>query len=171
MPVQSNGKPESRRRRLVGLNPLTLGAIVLALLVSLAAGARDRLGGTMRTEDQKSVELLREPSAGADRGSSAQAQSTQSRIDTEVISITPLGLEPNEITRPRGPFFLRINNRSGLKEFSLSLAKVAGQKLVDAPFKNGRLNWSMALDLPPGDYLISEADRPEWTCRLTVTPQ
>jgi hypothetical protein len=97
--------------------------------------------------------------------------SDKPRISTEIISVTPRGFEPAEIVRPRGPFILRINNRSGLGELSLRLNNTSGNSVAAAALNNGKAVWNQALDLPPDSYIISEAGKPGWTCKLTITSQ
>jgi hypothetical protein len=46
----------------------------------------------------------------------AQGQSPQAPFQAELITTTPAGFEPTEITRPHGRFLLAIDNRSGLEE-------------------------------------------------------
>ena len=59
------------------------------------------------------------PTAG---GVMAQGQSPQTPLQAELITVTPAGFEPAEITRPQGRFLLAIDNRSGLDEIDFHLA-------------------------------------------------
>src|SRR6266508_4488481 len=81
---------------------LTLGAVALAHHANLGSLATARKLG--RNPNSKLIipVAVQEPQIG--------------RIESELITITPRGFEPKEITRPTGEFLLVINNRSGLEE-------------------------------------------------------
>ena len=49
--------------------------------------------------------------------SSNPIQSPQ--LETELVTITPTGFQPGEITRSQGRFMLAVDNRSGLDEVDL----------------------------------------------------
>lgn len=93
------------------------------------------------------------------------------RIETEIITVLPHGFEPAEITRPRGRFILMVDNRSGLEEVSLQLDREAGARLLAAQVHRSRPDWDDVFDLPPGNYILTEANHSEWGCRITITAQ
>jgi len=111
------------------------------------------------------------PSLTKTAGAENQTQTTPTavRIETELVTIRPHGFEPEEITRLDGPFILAVDNRSGLEEVALRLAGVAGNRLKEVIIPRKKLNWRDALDLPPGRYVLTEANHPDWICRITIT--
>ena len=100
-----------------------------------------------------------------------QGKPTPQRVETELITITPRGFEPAEIKRPRGRVFLLVNNRASLDEVTLRLDRVAGGRLHEVRVPKKRLDWAELFDLTPGQYVLTEASRPAWISRITVTPQ
>lgn len=88
---------------------------------------------------------------------------------TELVTVTPTGFEPAEVTRPAGRFILSVENRSGLKEVTLVLRDATGRELLRERVPNEQLDWSGALDIPAGTYLLSEEGHPGWACTLTLT--
>jgi hypothetical protein len=101
--------------------------------------------------------------------SQTQTQPTPARIETELVTIRRHGFEPQEITRPAGPFFLAVENRSSLEEVTLRLDRVGGNRLREVNVPRKKLDWRDALDLPPGHYVLTEANHPEWVCNITIT--
>ncbi len=93
------------------------------------------------------------------------------RVEVEVITVRASGFEPSAITRPQGRFMLAINNHTGLGELSLRLDRVRGNRLHEVRMPKGRIRWNHVFNLPPGDYLLSEENHPEWACRIKMTPQ
>jgi hypothetical protein len=91
------------------------------------------------------------------------------RIETELVTIRRHGFEPQEITRPADPFILAVENRSGLEEVTLRLDRAAGNRLKEVNIPRGKLNWRDAFDLPPGSYVLTEANHPDWVCSITIT--
>jgi hypothetical protein len=88
---------------------------------------------------------------------------------TELVTITPTGFEPAEVTRPAERFILAVENRSGLEEVTIILRDEGGRELLRERVPRERLDWSGALDLAAGSYLLSEDGNPGWACRLTLT--
>lgn len=93
----------------------------------------------------------------------------QEAPQTELVTVTPTGFEPAELTRPAGRFILSVENRSGLEEVTLVLRDQAGQELLRQRVPRERLDWSGPLDLPAGAYLLAEEGHPGWACALTLT--
>ena len=90
-------------------------------------------------------------------------------LEVEVITATENGFDPGIITRPRGPFILALHNMSGERELVFRLYRAQGQQIQQVRLPAGRRANHQRLDLPPGDYVIGEANHPEWTCALTIT--
>ena len=91
------------------------------------------------------------------------------RLDIEVITIRPTGFERTQLTRPKGIFGIAVENRSGLADMVLRLDQEGGRRLRQSQLSQTKLNWKEVLDLPPGNYVLTEAGKPNWTCRLTIT--
>ena len=94
---------------------------------------------------------------------------TLDRIEGELVTVKPSGFDPLEIRRPPGRFYLRINNRSGIHDLELRFDREQGERVQDVRLPRGRLAWSKLLELPPGRYVLSEINHPEWICTITIT--
>jgi hypothetical protein len=105
------------------------------------------------------------------RAPAQPARSAQRVTGWELITVRPKGFEPSSITRAAGPFILKVDNRSGLREVSLRLDRVAGTRLRAVQVPRQKLDWREQLELGPGNYLLTEANNPTWVCRITVTAQ
>jgi hypothetical protein len=88
-----------------------------------------------------------------------------------VITIRPSGFEPSEITRPAGRFILVVNNRSWLEETDLRLEREGGNRVREVRSRRNKPDWREVVDLPPGQYVLREANNPGWACRITITPR
>jgi hypothetical protein len=94
-----------------------------------------------------------------------------SNMEAELITVTPQGFEPLEINRPKGSFLLMVQNRSGLPDVAIQLNHEAGPKLRALQLPREQPNWDDVIDLPPGRYVLTEADHPGWSCSITITAQ
>jgi hypothetical protein len=103
------------------------------------------------------------PSENASRGSDKTAL-----VETELITITTRGVEPAEISRPAGRFILMVDNRSG-EEMQFRIARETGESLHDIRSSREERDWSELMDLKPGKYVLTERDRPDLTCSITIT--
>jgi len=99
------------------------------------------------------------------------SQRNRSNIESEVITITPHGFEPQAINRPQGRFLLMIDNRSGLTTNTPQLTREVGGRLLDLIVRREEPNWSDVIELQPGRYILSEAGHPNWICLITITAQ
>ena len=93
------------------------------------------------------------------------------RLETELITLQPSGFEPNEITRPQGAFILGVDNRAGVEAIELQFMRADGQRLNALQTRKRKVSWREVIDLPPGRYLLSVANHPEWTCNITILPR
>jgi len=100
---------------------------------------------------------------------SSPEQRSQPPVETELVTITPAGFEPAEITRPPGKFLFAIDNRSGMDEVDLHLERETGGRANVPLSRRGRLAWREALDLTPGTYLLRASHDDSWRCRITIT--
>ena len=139
---------------LIGIS-LILGCIGMAVFAMSA-----------RTKAWSAKTVMSQQSSSATAGTPHRI-----KLGAELITIIPQGFMPAEITHPKGPFFLVVDNRSGLASISLRLSQETGQHLREVLAGPERLNWSEVVDLPPGRYVLSEASHSTWVCPITITPQ
>jgi hypothetical protein len=93
-----------------------------------------------------------------------------SELQSEVITITRHGFEPRELSRPAGPFLLLLENRSGLRAMLLQLKSEDGQTVRETHLTREESDWNSVVNIPPGRYLLTEANHPRWSCAVTITP-
>lgn len=103
--------------------------------------------------------------------SAPQSAADRVKVETEIITLLPEGFEPSSITRPQGTFILLLDNRSGLTAVQINLDGDGGGRLRQKSIPREDPDWSDVLDLPPGDYLLTEADHPEWSCKINIMPK
>lgn len=100
-----------------------------------------------------------------------QGKPIRAPLEVELITITPAGFEPKEISRLKGPFLLAVENRSGLEDVLLRLDRATGgDRLKEVRVNRKKLDWRDQVDLTPGHYVLMEANHPGWTCGITITP-
>ncbi len=97
----------------------------------------------------------------------AQGKSDQD-IEAEVITILPTGFEPRELSRPTGRFLLMFDNESGLQSLELRLERTGMPRITELRL-NRKTESTQLLNLPAGEYQVTEANHPEWTLNLTIT--
>jgi uncharacterized cupredoxin-like copper-binding protein len=107
----------------------------------------------------------------AEKVPKAQPIQAQSMLETQRITLTPMGFEPAEVTRPAGRFLLAINDRSGQRDSSFVLRHSTGERLRE--FRVGETHrkheWREVVNLPPGRYLLSDVENPEHVCHFLLT--
>jgi len=91
-------------------------------------------------------------------------------LEIELITLRPEGFEPLQITRPKGPFVLLVDDRSGKEGSTLKLVRVNGEQLRSPNTNRKKSEWYDVLDLQPGDYLLSDTQNPERRCQITLLP-
>jgi hypothetical protein len=120
-----------------------------------------------------SVELSRAITSSrenADRNTFSELAGMQGSRGLLVLSLrlTPMGFVPREITRPAGNYHFALSNVSGVSEIELRLDREGGQRVREITL-NRKKPWRESLRLTPGVYLLSEANHPDWICRITIT--
>ena len=103
------------------------------------------------------------------RRNPAIEQGQKRRIEPVFVTLKPTGFEPAELTRPRGPFLLMVDNRSNNPNLLFHLDGESGKREHEQQTrKGGKLDWNKVVDLPPGRYLLTEANHPNWICKITI---
>lgn len=152
--------PQSLHKTSIKLQRVQLAVLgVTAVLAVLVAG---RVWASIRNVDTPS------PSVNT-RAAVTSLPQGGPRIETELVTVLRTGFEPLEISRPRGPFFLEVDNRSE-GDVNLRLERLGHERLKARALLTTAPEWQEELNLPPGDYVLSDANHPDWTCRITITP-
>lgn len=144
----------------------TAGLILLICTLVAAPSATVRARSWLLTSSQ-SVQLPATLITPAMTTAAAE-QAPDEPVEVELITLGLHGFEPSEITRPHGRFIMAINNHTGLSELSLHLDRLKGNRIHDVRMRQGRIKWNQSLDLPPGDYLLSEENHPDWVCHIKL---
>ena len=95
---------------------------------------------------------------------------TSGRTEAELLVLRSEGFKPNEITRPPGRFLLALQNHSSVEEISLVLKQESGASMRQVRMAKRQSKLKEILELPPGRYVLTETNHPEWTCTIVITP-
>jgi uncharacterized cupredoxin-like copper-binding protein len=143
-----------RRQSFKSLFMAALLAICVITLSALAVGLR---GAGRKSQEAR---------AAAQGDSAAQKQVTP----TLAINLTRFGFEPAAATVPAGNCFLAVRNLTGRDGIDLTILRKNGDNLLTERTQKEKKRWDRVLNLTPGEYVLSVADRPDWTYTLTVLP-
>ena len=89
-------------------------------------------------------------------------------IGSVLITVRQNGFEPSEIMRTAGRVFLIVQNRSGFQNVQLRLDPSEGPRLYDVAVPRSMLDWVQVVDLQRGDYTLTDAYHPDWSCKIGV---
>jgi hypothetical protein len=172
-----------RRRAFQALALLALGFLALAGFaarahnrnMALSSRTVDGTGSTSKARDTSAATMTRArkvADSAPPRAAAAQGGPNPKLTNVAHIAISPLGFDSKVITMPHAPFFLLVENRSGVGGVSLRVDRIDGASgnIRAKNVSREELDWSDFFDLPPGNYLLSEAGHPDWQCRITVNP-
>ncbi len=163
MSERTNSKAIFRRIR---AKNFLLSLTALLIIVGLAATALAFLSdGPTTVSSAPTIKTDAQPTPRT------QSSSEADRLEAVVISLRARGFEPAEITRPRGRFILVVSNKSWLEEVELRLEREDGSRVREVRRRRNKPNWREVVDLPPGQYVLKEANNPGWACRITITPR
>ena len=93
------------------------------------------------------------------------------RIKAIYFRITPLGIEPAELTLPAGRYLVAIDNDSGFNVVDVKIDKEGGPRLGNAQLPSGRRKWREYVDFTPGRHVLTDSTDTKRVCRLTITDQ
>jgi hypothetical protein len=136
----------------------------LALAVTVIAGRDFLNAGPAPASPPDLIRLAVPPPASA--GVSAPDRPT---ADVLRVTLRPDGIQPAEFEMARGRFLLVVYNKTGLADLALRLEGGLGSARQDVRLTRGHSRWRDMVNLPPGQYVLGVADRPDWSCRITVT--
>jgi hypothetical protein len=159
-----------------GGRSLTL-VITLGIAASLSALAFGFWFPHSRQEKDSVTTTLNASAAAPSMANASQ----EPKAEVVLLVLTPKGFDQDMITRPTGKFLLVVESRLGLKEPSLTLSRIVGNKsredgnnskeiLKGGNIKKEQRNWSEELNLNPGEYELTEVNNPNWSCKLVITP-
>jgi len=98
-------------------------------------------------------------------------QKPQAPVQAELITVTPTGFEPSELTRSKGRFLLAVDNQSGLDEVEFYFERETGGRVNVPLSRRGKIAWREIIDLTPGTYVLRATNDESWRCRFTITAQ
>jgi hypothetical protein len=150
--------------------PIMIGLLICCVIFVLAVRASKNYQPEISTAAETAATSESAQPTKAAVTAALSSQSAEDDIEVELITIKPYGFDQKEITRPKGPFFLAIDNRSMLPVISLSLVREAGNSQHQVRIPRAKADSISQLNLTPGRYLLKEANQPDWICRITVTP-
>lgn len=98
------------------------------------------------------------------------SSSSQRDLEVELVTLRPFGFEPTEISRRKGGFILFVDDRTGKEGSLLRLKRVTGESLRDVETNRKGSGWRDVFDLPPGNYVLTDAGNPDSSCRIIILP-
>ena len=90
-------------------------------------------------------------------------------VQVVTFVLTERGFAQSEITIPSGLTRFELDNRAFAAELSLNLERFNGASLATKQLRRKKRQWRQAINLTPGEYVVSVAGRPRWRGRLIVT--
>jgi hypothetical protein len=85
------------------------------------------------------------------------------------LTLRASGFQTKEMSISAGEYFVIIHNASGLDQFGVRIRRESGESVHEVRLSKFQKRWRQNVRFNPGNYIISEIDHPEWTCRITVT--
>jgi hypothetical protein len=140
--------------------PITFICLAVCIAITiLGVSARAWLIGAARSE-KSPVAAIKYKSPQIQAGT---------RVQGYRVAFHSYGFEPVEITRPKGPFALVVENRTELEEPVFRLNRGTGNSVREARVNRKQRKWTDVFDLSPGEYVLTEVNHPNLTCTITVT--
>jgi hypothetical protein len=95
-----------------------------------------------------------------------RATAQQGGRDEVRIELTSNGFAPGEVQHAPGRFAIAVENSTLSGEYTLRLKADDGTILNEFQVQKGSSAWTV--NLQTGTYTLTEADHPQWTCRIVV---
>lgn len=99
----------------------------------------------------------------------SQQKPSLSNLTALPVALRMNGFTPEEITRTTGDFLISVTNLTGLPDIGVKLDRETGATLHRGKVPKEKRTWRKNVHLPPGNYLLTVIDHPEWSCRITIT--
>lgn len=145
-------------RRAVARRPWPLACLIVAVIGMGAASAHALI--------RRSVWLPPAPVA-ADALDEDPPSAPSDDAPVLYVYITPDGFERRSARIRSGPKVFVLRNTSGLDTLHFTVTRVGGGVVADGGLRSGAARVVRA-DVPPGDYLITEASHPDWSCTVSA---
>lgn len=99
-----------------------------------------------------------------------QSQEAGPEVKLVLLALVPEGFDTREMQLEPGEYLFIIGNRTALRDVSIRLEREGRERLAEAVVGGRRTDLKKRLRLTPGNYVVTAADNPEWTCRISVGP-
>lgn len=152
-------------RLLMSRTPLLLTLASILLTTGLAVSGRMFVSIAKKQPLDSTVEPKQALTMSPER------QRRIADFESELLTITSHGFEPQEIIRPQGRILLMFENRTSLRAVTVRISTEGGERLREVSLPLEQPDWSDIVDLPAGHYQLTEVDHPRWTCQVTITPR
>lgn len=168
MSLSTSAISTKRRKVIYGLAAACLLSVVTAGVIA-ANGWFPRSAITSAIENVPDLAIVVAAKPETETQPRVEPTPVPERLSVELITITPRGFEPNEITRPAGPVLFVVVNRGEFPTMDLRLLAENGSVLRQAQMPRNRRKWSVPVDLPAGRYRVVDAKRPEMVLNVDIT--
>jgi hypothetical protein len=91
---------------------------------------------------------------------------SQGGRDEVRLELNSTGFAPAEFQHGPGTFAIAVENKTLAEEYTLRLKAEDGTLLNEFQIQKGSSAWTV--NLPTGRYELTEANHPQWTCRIVV---
>ena len=146
---------------------LFIAMLVIPGLIAVVMGARNLEPEPANSRSENTAPIRADVLSLSASGAVPTAQTPATSGEVELVTLTPRGFEPDELSRPAGKFLLGINNRSGLPELTFSIIRENGSAHATKRMTRQKV-WREVVDLQPGHYLLRVLNHPEWKCPITI---
>jgi len=90
------------------------------------------------------------------------------KLEIEAVTITPEGFDPQQLERTAGPFILSVTNQSGVDDLNVRIETEQHSRFSEKTLPLITPYWRERINPPPGHYIITEVNHPEWTLKLII---
>jgi len=145
-------------------NPMVAMVIVVAAISILSWDSKARLtAGVDRTSTSPNPQPL-----WVSQSNQRENAPLPTNIQVETFTVGLDGFAPKRINRRPGPFVLGIDNYTRFRNASFELVREDGSKVHEIKWPSGRVRHRQLINLPRGNYLLKEANHPDWTAQITI---
>jgi hypothetical protein len=147
--------------------PLYTRMKILTLVGLLAAGGLSVLAA--RRWHTYGLSAPARPAPDIKSNDSGAAAPPAQRVKVLSLKLTRGGFVPSSVTAPKGDYFLTVLNDTQLDGLELRLDREGGPRAREGQVSKAKLRWKELVDLHPGNYVVTEANHPDWVCRITIS--